>query len=403
VWEGRRRVHALCYQRNGRFAAGLLSVRELLHEQTMTSRERFAAAMARRAVDRVPIDLGATSLTGISAGCQERLCDYLGIRGEAQPSNSGVDERILLWAGTDFRSVGGIVPLAGPLARVVSERENVDCWGVRRRLVGGYWEIVESPLEGATVEDLRAFPWPSPAVDGRLLDRWREDAKRLRGEGRFVVVGEHPVFGILELGCWMCGYGDFLARIAADADFVRAFFDRYFAIQMEVVEQYYSALAGYLDLTMSGDDFGMQTGPLISPSAFRALVAPYFAERIKRTKTLACCLYWHHTCGSVVALLDDIIACGVDILNPIQTSAAGMNPADLKSRYGDRIAFWGAVDVQDLMRTADPGTVTREVTRLVRALGDGGGYVLAPAHNIQDDVPAENVVAMVNSARANGA
>jgi uroporphyrinogen decarboxylase len=80
-----------------------------------------------------------------------------------------------------------------------------------------------------------------------------------------------------------------------------------------------------------------------------------------------------------------------------------MNPADLKSRYGDRIAFWGAVDVQDLMRTADPGTVTREVTRLVRALGDGGGYVLAPAHNIQDDVPAENVVAMVNSARANGA
>lgn len=382
----------------------------------MNSRERFAAAMAgrgrrdggpvsgdaaSRTPDRVPIDIGGTTLTGIRPGVARRLADVLGFTGAPRLMNGRIDERILEWAGTDFRSVGAIVDLPSPLTRRAAEPggPTVDCWGVRRERVDGEYQITDYPLKGATAEDLARFPWPEPRVDEALLAGWQADAQRLAAEGRYVVVAEHPVFGVLELGCWMCGYDDFLIRLAADPDFVCAFFDRVYAIQLAVIEQYYAALGRYIDLTTSGDDFGMQRGPLLSPRAFRRFVAPYFAARIARTKELAGCYFWHHSCGSVTDLLDDIIACGVDILNPVQTSAAKMDPAGLKARFGDRIVFWGGVDVQQFLPRATPDAVRQEVIRLAGILGAGGGYVMAPAHEIQEDVPVENLIAWVEAMR----
>ena len=185
--------------------------------------------------------------------------------------------------------------------------------------------------------------------------------------------------------------------MAIDLDFVREFFDHVLAIQLAVIEQYYSVLGPYIDLTTSGDDFGMQTGPLISPLMFDELIRPYFAERIGRTKELAGCYYWHHTCGSVAALIDALLDCGVDILNPVQTSAAEMEPAGLKQRFGDRLVFWGAVDVQDLLPRATAKQLARHTRDLIETLGAGGGYVMAPAHEVQQDVPAENVIAWIEA------
>lgn len=358
----------------------------------MTSRERFAATMRHQPVDRPPIDIASTSLTSMSGGCQQALRRRLGLTSRGQLANNNVDEAILEWAGTDFRSVGGIINLPSTLSRRISDTENVDCWGIRRRKAGSYWDIVNPPLRDATMEDLKSYPWPEPRIDEGKLSRWQEEAKRLRQEGKHVVIAEHPVFGILELGCWMCGYDDFLMKMACEPDFVRAFFERFFEIQVAIVEPYYKALGPYVDLTTSGDDFGMQMGPMISPEMFGRLVAPLFKERIRRTKALGVPYYWHHSCGSVVELLDQIIDCGVDILNPIQTSAAQMEPALLKSRFGDRIVFWGAVDVQQFLPKATPQEVRTTVRELICTLGKDGGYVIAPAHNMQDDVPPENIV-----------
>ncbi|MCJ7739627.1 MAG: methyltransferase, partial [Anaerolineae bacterium] len=184
-----------------------------------------------------------------------------------------------------------------------------------------------------------------------------------------------------------------------DRDFVRTFFHKVLAIQMGVIEQYYSVLGPYIDLTTSGDDFGMQTGPLISPRMFKELIAPYFSSRIERTKELAGCYYWHHTCGSVASLLDEIIDCGVDILNPLQTSAASMDPPSLKARFGDRLVFWGGVGVQQFLPQASPDEVEIHVRELVSVLGADGGYVIAPAHNMQEDIPPQNIVAWVETVR----
>ncbi len=365
----------------------------------MMFRERFQATMAHHDPDRPPLDLGCTSLTGLAPGVQGRLMAVLGLAKDGPRDHNHVAESLLAWSGSDFRGVGGVLTLRGTLARTVSPTENIDCWGVRRKLLGGYWEIVESPLKGASINDLEAFPWPDPELDDGLLASLRAEARRLAEETPYVVVAEHPVFGILELACWMCGYDEVLTRLALEPDFVHAFFRRYFTIQMRVIEQYYEAVGEYADLTMSGDDFGTQSGPLMSPAMFREFIAPYFSERITRTKALGPRYYWHHSCGSIARLLEDIIACGVDILNPIQTSAVDMAPAALKEAAGDRLTFWGAIDVQDLLRNATPSEVAACVHETIATLGRDGGYVVAPAHNIQDDVPPENIVAMIEAAR----
>jgi uroporphyrinogen decarboxylase len=355
--------------------------------------------MRHEAADRVPLDIGGTSLTGMRPGCQERLRDLLGFTGQPASTWRGIDERLLEWAGADFRSVGAIASLPSPHTRTISPTARVDCWGIRRELVGGDWQITHHPLARATMDDLAAFPWPEPRVDEALLASWQAQAQRLRADGRYVVVGEHPVFGILELGCWMCGYDDFLMRMASDPDFVLRFFDRVFAIQMAVIEQYYAILGPCLDLTTSGDDFGGQNGPLISPRMFARFIAPYFTARIARTKQIAPCYFWHHSCGSVFDLLDQILACGVDILNPVQTSAARMAPEQLKAAFGERVVFWGGVDVQRFLPAAAPGEVGDRVRELARVLGQNGGYVMAPAHEMQDDIPPENIVAWVEAMR----
>ena len=363
----------------------------------MTSRERFECAMQHRTPDRVPIDIGGTSLTGIRPRCREGLRRLLGFPEDSAENHDGIDERILQWAGTDFRAVGAIVDLPSTHTRTLSPQAQVDCWGIRRDVVDGEWQITQSPLRGVSLDDLNSFPWPEARVDEALLATWENRAKALRRQNQYVVIAEHPVYGILELGCWMCGYDDFLLKLAADPDFVRAFFDKILAIQLAVIDQYYAVLGPYIDLTTSGDDFGSQNGPLLSPRMFRKLIAPYFSARIKRTKALAHCYYWHHTCGSVVKLLDHIKECGVDLLNPIQTSAAGMEPQSLKERFGRQIVFWGAVDIQHFLRRATTKEIPAHIDELISVLGESGGYVMAPAHEIQDDVPPENIVAWVEA------
>lgn len=371
---------------------------------TMTSHERFEATMRHTTPDRVPLDIGGTSLTGMRPRCQEGLRRLLGFEARPQDetrplhgSSHRVDERILQWIGTDFRSVGAIVDLPSAHTRRISPQIHVDCWGVRREFIDGDWQITESPLRGASREDLETFQWPEAGIDDAVLEGWVNDAKLLNEQDEYVVVAEHPVYGILELGCWMCGYDDFLLKLALDPDFVRTFFEKTLRIQSGVIEQYYPALAPYIDLTTSGDDFGSQDNSLMSPGMFKSLVAPYFSERITRTKELGRCYYWHHSCGSIVKLLDQIIDCGVDILNPLQTSAGGMAPGGLKDRFGDRIVFWGAVDVQQFLPQATPEEIPDHINALIDILGANGGYVMAPAHEIQDDVPPENILAWVET------
>ena len=372
-------------------------------QSTLTPRQRFARIMAHQEADRVPLDLAGTALTSADAPLWPGLRRVLGIEGEP-PDEDGVDERVLQALEVDLRHVGGLIA-SGSQPVLGHPDQRVDIWGIVYRWTGQYWDIVRSPLRGATVDDLDAYPWPDPAriVDEAPLEQYRQEAQRLWKQTGFVVGAEHPVYGAFELGCWMCGFDDFLLRLVADEPFVRSFSQRYLDFQKAIIKPYYQALGDWIHFTTSGDDFGTQTGPFMAPKTFRELVKPYLAERIAYTREFTRGYFWHHTCGSVVALLPDLIEAGVDILNPVQPGAKGMEPAALKAGYGDRVCFHGGFDTQGVLPFGTEEEIVAEVQRVMDALKPGGGYIFSAAHNIQADVPPENVVTMLRAARRLGA
>lgn len=364
----------------------------------MNYRERFEATVDHKPVDRVPFDLAGTCLSSIE---HEQTIDALrrclDIEGDYTGDYAAMDERILQRLDIDFRRVGGIIQQP---PRQISPTESLDQWGVKRVFTGLYWDIVDPPLKGATVDDLCKYPFPGPqSIDRDVIRRYTEQAKHLRENTPYVIGAEHPVFGVMELGCWMCGFDDFLLKLALDPDFIISFFDIVYEYQKAVIDAYYGELGRYIHFTTSGDDFGTQTGPFLSPAMFAQFVKPYMKARIAYTRRHTDAHFFHHTCGSVFALIPHLIDAGVEILNPIQPGAKDMELDRLKAAYGDKITFWGGVDTQHLLPFGTAEEVKAQVRQILSTAGTRGGYVLSPAHNIQPDVRAENLAAMFDGAR----
>jgi len=360
-------------------------------------------SMNHETPDRALLDLEGTSLTGIDPGVALRLRDLLGYSGVSTSPYQRFDERILQALGIDYRRVGELIgsgdrPLPGQPGM------QIDIWGVVRRWTGQYWDIVHSPLRGASLADLNAYPWPDPdkILKTAPLAEYRREARRLWQETDLVVVAEHPVYGVFELACWMCGFDDFLMRLAGDPAFVKALFDKLLALQKAFIQPYYEAVGEYIHLTTSGDDFGTQTGPFMSTAMFRKWIKPYFAERIAFTRRFTPAHFWHHTCGSVHALIPDLLEAGVDILNPIQPGAFRMEPERLKADFGERLCFHGGFDTQNVLPFGTRDEIYAEVERVMLALKPRGGYTFSAGHNIQSDVPAENVMMMYQAAQELG-
>lgn len=360
----------------------------------MTRRERFAAAVCGRPLDRVPKDLAGTGQTQVDwPPLTEELKKLLGISGEYGGEYDKYDERILTALDIDFRRVGELFEPQSPLIRQVGGRK-YDCWGVGREFTGLYWEIVESPLRGCTEKELDEYRFPDAAdIDKKLIAACAEKAKRLYNDTDYVVVAEHPCYGVFEIGCWMFGFDDYLLRMAAEPEIVHKFSEKILKYQLDVCGMYYEALGKYIHVTTEGDDFGTQNGAFMSAAMFDEMIAPYMKKRIALTKSLTNAKFFHHTCGSVFNLIPSLIDCGVDILNPIQPLARDMQPEKLKAAYGDRLAFWGGIDTQRLLNSAAPDEVEKEVKRVISVMG-GSGYILAPSHTLQPDIIAENVIRM---------
>jgi uroporphyrinogen decarboxylase len=248
-------------------------------------------------------------------------------------------------------------------------------------------------LAEADLQDLDRFPWPDPDDPGwsrGLL----EEAIRIRQDSDYALVLSLPV-GFGHQSQFLRGYDQWLVDCAADPAFVGRLMDHVIEIHMQIATNMLTELGNLVDVVLYADDMGFQDRPILSPSMFRRLIKPRqkrFLEHIK-ARTAAKVLY--HTCGSIYSLIPDFIEAGVDVLNPVQTTAAHMDPAQLKREFGRDLAFWGAVDTQHLLPQASPAEVEAQVRLLVETLGSDGGYVVSAANNIQADTPAENILAMV--------
>ena len=375
----------------------------------MTSRERVMTALGHREPDRVPIDFGGL-LASINIYTYDALLREVGVPagGDEVVSREWsnvpkpAEELMRKW-GVDFRRVW----LGGPerFTPVVDEAEGTmkDEWGLTWKRIGKYNEFVNPPLAGAEISDLMRYSFPDPTDPGRYKGV-RESAERLFRETDYAVIAGHSMFGVFELGCWLCGFDDFLMRLVLDKKFVRVFFDRVLEVQKEIVGRYLDLVGPFIQIVETADDLGQESGTMISPGTYRELIKPYHEEYIQFIKGKAPhAKVFMHSCGSVYDLIPDLIDNGVDILNPVQPGVTNMEPWRLKRDFGGRLCFHGGIDVVKVLPKLRPEEVRARVREVMAAFAAGGGYILAASHNIQDDTPAENVVAMYEAGLAFGA
>lgn len=375
----------------------------------MTSRERVRLALNHEEPDRIPIDFGGL-LASINVYTYDELAAALGLAGDGSEAIISREwsnvpkpaESILEAWGIDFRRVW----LGGPdhFAPVVDEAEGsfVDEWGLTWKRVGRYNELVNPPLAGAELSDILRYRFPDPADPGRYRGV-REWAERLHRETDYAVVAGHSMFGVFELGCWLCGFNDFLPRLAIDKRFVHAFFERVLEVQKEIVGRYLDLVGPYIQIVETADDLGQQYNSFVSLEMYREMIKPYhkaYTQFIKDKVPHA--RVFMHSCGSIHNLIPELIDNGVDILNPVQPTAAKMEAWRLKRDFGDRLTFHGGIDVVDLLPKGSPEDVEEFVRRTLRWFAPGGGYILAASHNIQDDTPCENVIAMYRAGLEHG-
>ena len=364
----------------------------------MTHRERFRATVLHKKADRAVFDLCGSPQTAVDYQVTKGdMARILGISGGKQGAFC-VDERILEALDIDTRLIGGM-PTSVTSHNRVENNISYDSWGIGYCEQNGHMEICVNPLNGVTLDQMMAYEFPDPdKIDENLLKAWAQQAEFLHKNTDYAVIAEHPVLGVFELGCWMFGFDDYLYRLAGEPELVHAFSQRVLDYQKSVIKKYYGAVGRFIDCTTSGDDFGTQTGPFMATVMFDDLIKPYLKERVAYTKQFTDGFYKHHTCGSVHNFIPSIIDCGVDILNPIQPGVHMMELERLKADYGDKITFWGGIDTQHLLPQGSVEDIKSEVKRVL-ALMDNGGYILSPAHTIQYDVPAKNVIAIYEGAK----
>ncbi len=365
----------------------------------MTHRERVVCALNHREPDRVPLDLGTTRFSGMVKGAYENLCERLGFGNpgpivDRMQQLVEMDERILVHFDVDARAVSQGAPDRGGDVEL-SETEYRDEWGVVRAKPDGcsYYEVRKSPLAGEIgVGDVARYPWPDPTNPGRFRGL-REKARRLREETDYAVI-YNARYNLVHMTQYLRGFEDWYCDLAQNHELFQALMQAVLENLLELNRLALTEVGPYIDVLAFGDDIGLQDRTVCSLALYRKLIRPCQEAIVNQIRSLTPAKILYHSCGSVYAYIEDFIGMGIDTLNPIQVTAKNMEPERLKREFGGRIAFWGGVDNHRLLPHGTPGEVERGARRAFEILGAGGGYVMAAVHNIQPDVPPENVCAL---------
>lgn len=381
----------------------------------MSSRQRVLAALDHREPDRVPFDFGGTFVTGIHHVAYRRLRATLGLPGEGELAEPRLG---LAWVGRDVRDrLGvdvGIVATQPPdparwrleIRDVGDYRELTDEYGMvwRQPRDGGlYFDLHESPLAGdISAADVHRYPWPDPA-DPHRFSSLRADCERVVFEEGRASACKGIIAGTLETSLWMRGFERFFMDMLEEPRLAEAILDKVLEVKLRYWEQVFARIGDILDVVYDADDYGGQIAPLVSPDTWRRMIKPRIRELYAFVHAKSRAKVFLHSDGAIRELIPDLIDAGVDALNPIQFTAAGMDLAELKSEFGREITLWGGgVDTQGVLPRGSPQQVRDQVRRCVETLMPGGGYVFATVHNIQADVPPENIMAMWETLREVG-
>lgn len=344
----------------------------------MTGKVRVQRALNRNPLDRCPRDADFT------AEAAERVERFIGVSSR---------EEVLQALGIDVRHV---YPVYSGRLQAPQGDVHFDEWGIGRKQVGyqgsgfdgAYDEIVIHPLAESSLDGVLAYPWPRPEHY-----EYQAAAAEIRSVSSQYWVSS-GAYSIFERGWNLMGMERFLTDLACSPEVPLAVLDTVCEFYTDQTLRVLGACGGAIDQIETYDDVGTQRGMLISPTTWRNYIKPLQARFNARIKQQFPVKIMYHSCGSITPIIEDLIEIGVDILDPIQTRAAGMVPVWLKEHFGGRLCFHGGVDTQQTLPHATPAEVKAEADYLQRVLGWDGGYVLAPSHAIQADVPPGNVLAM---------
>jgi uroporphyrinogen decarboxylase len=401
----------------------------------MNHRERVLTALRHQEPDRVPVDFGGTVDSTISAFTYQALRKHLGLPPtitrvqDIYQYTAVIEEDVRRALGVDTRPMldepvvwrREELPDGSPAefpARFQPQRQAdgsqvvLDAAGavVLKMPAGGhYFDPVSSPLAQAQtradieqhLDAIASYDRPDHLDLG--YEALAEEARVLRDETDYLLVG---FFGghIFQAAQSLRGWEQFLVDLLADRAFAEALLDHLAEANIHRFARYAETVGRYVDVIHFEDDLGMQDRPLVRPSLYREAVKPYHARLFRFVRAHCDAYILFHSDGAVAPLIPDFVEMGIDALNPVQVSAAGMDTAWLKREFGKDLTFWGAAcDSQTVLPFGRPREVEDEVKRRIDDLAPGGGFVLAPVHNVQAEVPVENVVAMFEAAGEYGA
>ncbi|MHA2226966.1 MAG: uroporphyrinogen decarboxylase family protein [Candidatus Hodarchaeales archaeon] len=370
----------------------------------MLSRNRVLNAINHEQVDYIPRDLGGI-ISGISKIAYERFLDHMKISFDSVQISDRVQqlahihESVLAKLRVDTRHIR-----ANPSYQSESPSQEwfKDRYGIKYHRVGTseipilYYEMVSYPLANATLQEVAEYNLPSPS------DEWFVDcakkAKTFWNQG-FAVVADPMSGGILEQTKWLRGFDQFITDLYENREIVDELLDKNLDNQILIWEKWLENVGEWVSIILYGDDYGSQDRLLMHPDMWRDLIKPRVKNLVHSIKKeFSHIKVQLHSCGSVTPIIPDLIEIGIDILNPVQPRAKGMDHVILKEKFGKQLCFHGGVDIQEVLPHGTPEDVTQEIKRVSNTLGaDNTGYIFAMAHNILADVPPKNITAVFDA------
>ena len=371
----------------------------------MNGRERVICALNHKEADKIPFDLGSSTATSIHISAYKNLLSFLNIAKDSFTIKDNAEqivsihEDILDKFAVDTRGISPKNPSNWKSTIKNDENGNkyfIGQYGIEWKMPKGgyYFDICNSPLSEYSIDELSNYTFPNPK-DKKRLDGLKKEIINYYNKGYFIFFNSIGG-GFLEISTWLRGFENFYCDLISNSKFACKLMDKLLEIEMSFWDLVLSELGNYINMVYTANDLGSQNNLLISPSAYRKYIKPRqkkLNSLIKEKKPDIFIFY--HSCGSIYEIIPDLIEVGVDALNPIQVSAANMDTKRLKKEFGKDITFWGGgIDTQRVLSFGTPHDVKEEVRKRIDDFAPGGGFVFATVHNIQAEVPPQNIMAM---------
>ena len=372
----------------------------------MTHRERILAALECRDTDIVPFDLGGTKVTSMNPHAERTLKKFLGLEreevwGSYRFQRMHMPEELSLFFDSDVRRVGEDFPR--PLTPEITAAVQTDEFGVTWNQTDGglFMPSIKNPPLGSAEsgEELKNYPWPDPH-SWQQTDVFARKAEKYHQETDYAVCIDLPDC-VVQYAQYLRGTEQWMMDLVMNKKFISLLMGYIADIYIEMVRSVLKAVGNNADFVVIPDDMGGQNGLLMSPDTYREMIKPHHQKIFDTVHSVSNAKIVLHSCGSNYPLIGDYIDMGVQGLNPVQVSAAGMDTETLNRDFGGKICFWGGIDTQNLLPNGSPAQVKEYVKKRIDDFSHGG-YVVSSVHVIQAGVPPENILALAEAAHLYG-